>query len=187
MAATSSEPQNRSPRWLWIAILAIVAAPIVYLSISVVGAVRYAMYGTVLDMQRQVAELKSGKTNHLFLNGVRSDALLEQFRGLPEVEHVMIDYSHVTVTTMQHLGTLPNLKTVFTYSGVAGDEGLLELRNCTKLESVYFDRSLTGEGIAALHEYLPNVRVSTVHDESERPKKKPDVPGEANGEDAATQ
>jgi hypothetical protein len=67
---------------------------------------------------------------------------------------------------MRNLGTLPNLKSLMAYDNVGGAEGMLELRNCSKLKSLslYCDRSITMDEIAELARHIPNVQVSTKHD-----------------------
>jgi hypothetical protein len=117
-----------------------------------------------------VKQLQSGKTNSLHLTSTRhTDTLVEQVRGMPEIEHVYMEDTDITVVGMRHLGTLPNLKSMMVYNRAAGDAGMLELRNCTKLEQLMiYDQRITDHAIAELHTHLPNVSVSTKHHEDRR-------------------
>jgi hypothetical protein len=123
----------------------------------------------VRKFEQNVADLEAGRRHDLSLIGLGdTDSLLEQIRGMPEVEDVFIDVTDITVVGMRHLGTLPNLKTVLAYS-IIGDEGLLQLRRCTKLEKlVIYDLSITQQAVAELKRDIPNVRVATSHDDEPR-------------------
>ena len=119
--------------------------------------------------RENVEELRTGKTNFLFLNGMReADALLEEIQGMPEIENVFIDSSDISMVGMRYLATLPNLKMLEAYyslhdTGVC-DEGMLELRNCKKLKVLVIYGGLTDEGITEINRQMPNVRVITKHE-----------------------
>jgi hypothetical protein len=149
-------------RWIGLAILAAVIAWLMNGPISF-----YLDHSDVRKIRRNVAELKAGKTKTLHLIFIRNtDTLLEQIRGMPEIEDVYIEDTDITAAGMRHLGTLPNLKSLMAYNGVGSDAGMLELRNCTKLEHVeIYDRSITEDAIAELKRHIPNVRVTTKHGE----------------------
>ena len=92
--------------------------------------------GGVRRVRRNVAELKAGRTKTLHLTGTRhTDMLLDQIRGMPEIEDIFIQDADITVIGMRQLGTLPNLRSMMAYNAI-GDDGMLELRTCPKLESV---------------------------------------------------
>jgi hypothetical protein len=128
-------------------------------------AIRWKYYHDEDLLQWNLDRLKKEKTGHFSLICTRNtDWVVEQVRGMPEIEHVSMEREHITVAGMKHLGTLPNLKSMHVYYGGPGicDEGILELRNCSKLESlILLNAPITEEGIAALQRYLPNVRVAT--------------------------
>jgi len=133
------------------------------------SAYHYKSDGGRSYFRKNVEDLKAGSTNWLFIVLIRdADPLLEEIRGMPEVEHVAIEASRISIVGMRHLGTLPNLKTVKAYysehqTGVS-DEGMLELRNCKKLEALLIFGGLTQEGIAEINRQMPNVRVITEHE-----------------------
>jgi hypothetical protein len=106
-----------------------------------------------------------------------------------------MEAADITVVGMRHLGTLPNLKTMMVYTSGQGDEGMLELRTCTKLEQlVIYDGRITDDAIAELKRHVPNVRVGTNHEDGWRgeaadaerdvdvndPAPTPDAPAESN-------
>jgi hypothetical protein len=135
----------------------------------VVSAYRNKSDGGRSYFRKNIEDLKAGRTNWLFIVLKReADSLLEEIRGMPEVEHVAIEASHISIVGMRHLGTLPNLKTVQAYysehqTGIS-DEGMLELRNCKKLEALFIYGGLTQEGVAEINRQMPNVRVITKHE-----------------------
>jgi hypothetical protein len=152
---------------LWIGLATVVLVVLVPCAATVIPQILDMSDGGVRKIGRNVKELKAGKTKTLHVIGTRrTDSLLEQIRGMPEIEDVYMEDTDITAAGMRHLGTLPNLKTMMVYNGAAGDEGMLELRNCTKLESLaIYDTRITEDAIAELHRYIPSVRVGTKHDE----------------------
>jgi hypothetical protein len=127
--------------------------------------------GGLSHFRKNVEELKAGKTKTLMLLWTKNaDSLLDGIRGMPEIETVYMDGAHITVAGMRHLGSFPNLKVVEAYLGGHDpglcDEGLLELRDCKKLELVLlYHAPISEEAIAKLKQQIPGVRVSTKHDE----------------------
>ena len=113
-----------------------------------------------------MADLKAGRRHDLnLLLLTNTDSLLEQIRGMPEIEDIYLEGTDITAVGMRHLGTLANLKTMMAYQKI-GDEGLLQLRDCTKLEQlVIYDRSITRDAVSELKRHIPNVSVATSHDD----------------------
>ncbi len=130
--------------------------------------------GGARRLRRNIDELKAGKTKGLVLISIRhTDSLLQQIRGMSEIEDVIIEHSDITVVGMRLLGTLPNLKHVLAYNAI-GDAGMLELRHCTKLESLeLYDRSITDDAVAEMQRNLPSVRIATRYDEDSRHDSRP--------------
>lgn len=142
----------------------------------VLAAVQHARWeaSKLTRVRDAVAKMKSEGGHRLGLYSARNiDAQLEQIRGMPDIETIYLDGTDLTAVGMQHIGTLPNLKSFLAYEAV-GDAGLLALRNCKLLESVaIYDRSITPEAIAELQSHLPNVSIGTRHDEALRDRDGP--------------
>lgn len=160
---TTASPIPNRRRWIIIAfVLAIGAASAV--------ARRSPLFELtdpgVRQLRSNIGDLKAGRTKLLQLSATRNtDALLDQIRGMPEIEELILDDVDITVAGLSKLSDLPNLRRVLSYAGVEGDKGLLALRDCKKLEAVaMFDSSITAEAVAELRQHLPQVRIITSHD-----------------------
>lgn len=171
---TSATPGPNKPpanRWRWVG-TAFGLAIVVYFTAPIVSKILERSDGGGRKLQRNIRELKSGETNAVHLTTTRrTDDLLEQIRGMPEIEEIFMEEVDVTPAGMRHIGTLPNLKHIFGYTRIGGDEGFLELRNCRRLEVVViFDHTITDDAVAELKRALPNAkRVIANHDENRAP------------------
>lgn len=163
----SNDPDKPRRWWGWpLGCLCLCLVPV---AVVLIGEARYRLYHDANIVQSSLADLKSRKTTALTLDGTRNtDWVVEQVRGMPEIEHVFMMKEHITVAGMRHLGTLPNLKAMVVYSGGPGicDEGMLELRHCKKLERLMLlGAPISDKAIQELKRAVPNVRVSTVDDD----------------------
>jgi len=167
IAPESRDSSNRPPRWVTIGLATLALAVVAYVATGIIPQLLDMSDGGGRRIRRNVDALKAGKTKTLHLVSIRhTDTLLEQVRGMPEIEDIYMENADITVVGMRHLGSLPNLRTVMVYTSEIGDEGMLELRTCTKLESLaIYDRRITEDAIAKLRRYIPNIRINTKHDE----------------------
>lgn len=180
MGSPGHQQKTLSTRLLRIGLRTVVLAFVGYFAVHTISIYLEMTDGGGRLLRRQVKEIRAGKTDSLSLHSTRgTDTLLEQIRGMPEIEHVYLDSTDITPVGMRHIGTLPNLKSIMAYDGVGGDEGLLALRNCKKLKSVaIFDGTITAEAIAELEREIPNARIGTKHeDNSAQPLSQRDTDG----------
>lgn len=106
------------------------------------------------DLNSQIKSLRSGETDSIYLYDTRrTDELLHQLAGMPEVESLQLDLTDATDDGMHHVASLPKLRKLVLYGGRPGVSGvgLAHLRDLKSLETLeLINTHVTDSGLKSL-------------------------------------
>ncbi len=106
------------------------------------------------DMNAQIAAVKAGPRKSIFLYcSVGTDGLLEQLRGVPELEELNLHLTDVSDAGLKPLTELPRLKRLVVYGGAPGvsDKGFVHIASLPNLECLkLINTFITDESIPSL-------------------------------------
>ncbi len=115
--------------------------------------------------------LLSGETDRLyFYDTERTDALLAEFVGMPEITDVGFELTDLTEEGVEPLVSLPNLRKLMLYGGRPriGDKGLATVSGCEKLESLKLvNIDVTDRGLRVLRD-MPSLKHLIVYRDTRR-------------------
>jgi hypothetical protein len=113
------------------------------------------------DLDRQLVNVESGRQNGIFLYCTEdTDKLLQRIPQTSKVASIDFELTDVTEKGLRHLTTLPHLRKLVLYGGSPSvdNEGLLQLKGCTNLESLeLINTKVTADGLDVLAE-LPKLQ-----------------------------
>jgi hypothetical protein len=123
------------------------------------------------DLNSQIEMLRAGETDSVNLYDTHgTDELLQQLRGMPEIQSLKLDLTDVSDDGIDHIAFLPNLRTLVVCGGRPGigDIGLTRLSHAGRLETLELvNTHVTNDGLSELRNF-PNLHILKLYYEASR-------------------
>ncbi len=120
-------------------------------------------FSAALDENALETVVACHQLNTLGLTGI-TDETLRHVSRLPRLTHLDLLKSHVTddgATWLADLARLPDLRNLFLHDVTISDDGILKLKSCPLLQSIYVKNTkVTPAGVTELRKSLPTLKVS---------------------------